>query len=116
MAVLKWILALPLIAVIVVFSIAHGQAIDFVWSPVSPPLSIPLYLLVVGGICVGFLLGCVFTWFGMARLRQQGRAPRRTIRALESRLHAAQDARAQIPFVTDAATPVFPRIGRKYHV
>ncbi len=91
MKILRWMAAVPLIVAAVLFALAHPQPVDFYWSPVNPPLTLPLYALALGLTAVGFVIGALAAWLGMAGLRRDRRHLKKTVRQLEKDLATAHD-------------------------
>lgn len=91
MTFLRWIVAVPIIVAAVLFAIAHPQPVDFVWSPVNEPVTIPLFALTLGLCALGFILGALATWLGMGKVRQDRRAQKKAIKTLEKDLAAANE-------------------------
>lgn len=75
---LGWIITLPLAGLFVLFAISNRtQVIVSLWPADFVP--VPLYLLVLGGLLVGFLAGA--TVVGLDTLRWRRRARREAQRA-----------------------------------
>lgn len=120
MKILRWIVAVPIIVAAVLFALAHPQPVDFVWSPVNNPITIPLYVLTLGLCAVGFILGALAAWFGMSGLRRERRTQKKTIKQLEKDLAAAHDSAIKAREETRAAhehnQQQTPQIGPISHV
>ena len=117
MTFLRWMAAVPIIATAVLFALAHPQPVDFYWSPVNPPLTLPLYALALGLTAIGFVLGALAAWLGMSRVRRERRAQKKIIKTLEKDLAAANEniikAREEILSAQHNNTP---KIGPTPHV
>lgn len=92
MKILRWIAAVPLIVAAVLFALAHNQPVEFYWSPINDPLTLPLYTLALGLCALGFVIGAVAAWLGMGRVRRDRRALKKTVRQLEKDLAATNDS------------------------
>lgn len=115
MTFLRWIVAVPIIVAAVLFAIAHPQPVAFTWSPVSEPLTLPLYTLALGLCALGFVLGALATWLGMGKVRRDRRAQKKTIKALEKDLAAANENLIKAREETRAAQPQPPQITPTHH-
>lgn len=116
MTFLRWIVAVPIIVAAVLFAIAHPQPVDFVWSPVNAPVTIPLFALALGLCALGFVLGALATWLGMGKIRQDRRAQKKTIKTLEKDLAAANENLIKAREETRAAQQPQPQISPVHHV
>jgi hypothetical protein len=85
-----WFVTLPSTVVFVDFAISNGQAVEITFWPL--PLVIPtrLFVVVLVGMVVGFLIGEMVAWIGGRRWRREARDKARRINALERELAATQ--------------------------
>jgi len=72
------------------FAVMNRHNIDLFWSPLHPALPVPLYLLALGMLAAGFLLGGVIVWLNMSPLRREKRHQRKIIHALEKELETTR--------------------------
>lgn len=70
---LSWIVTLPLLAIAVIFAVNHRDAVPIDLWPLPMAVSVPLYMLVLVGIFVGFLIGGILTWLSQGRHRRRAR-------------------------------------------
>lgn len=80
----SWILGLPAAIVIILFSIANRHSVTLSLDPTSveEPLlafQIPLYLLVIGAIICGILIGGASSWITQAKWRKAAREARQEV-------------------------------------
>lgn len=83
MAFLRGLLALPLVIGIVAFATTHTTEVPVILNPVQPPIELPLYVVALGFLAVGVLLGCVVAWLGMGKVRKEKRLARKEVKKLE---------------------------------
>lgn len=83
---LSWIVTLPLMAIAVIFAVQHRQRVAVDLWPLPIQVEPPLYLLVLVGIFVGFVLGGLVAWVAQHRHRRTARERRRRIGELEREL------------------------------
>ncbi len=71
----SWIITVPITIVIVVFSIANRQPVTIDLWPFEfdEPLRLPLFLLVLGALLVGFCIGAAVMWISDGRVRNRAR-------------------------------------------
>jgi uncharacterized integral membrane protein len=86
MALIRAIAGLILALLFAVFAVANRQAVDIVWSPVDPPLNLPLYVVALGALAVGFLSGGFMVWLGTLPGRLERGRQSRQIQKLEKEL------------------------------
>lgn len=56
------VVAIPFFLLLVFACLMNGHAVDFLWSPVSAALSIPLFAVILPVFALGFLAGALLTW------------------------------------------------------
>lgn len=101
MRILWWV-GLALVAVVLIlFAISNRETVSLgFWLLPGGTIDLPLYLLVLGTLLVGFVVGELVGWSGNWRWRSEARRSRTRIAALEREL-AAERAR---PVVAAAST------------
>ena len=90
--ILRWILSLAVTIIVILFAIANRASVPLVWSPVHPPVQIPLCAAVLGGAVLGFLAGALFIWLEAVGLRADRRRHKKKINELERRLESVPEA------------------------
>lgn len=70
---LSWVLTVPITVVCVVFALANRQTVMVDLWPFAIAYEPPLYLLVLGSLLIGFILGTLVTWLVGARTRDKAR-------------------------------------------
>jgi len=103
---LLWWIVLALVALVLIFfAIANRQTVSLgFWLLPGAAIELPLYLLVLGTLVIGFFAGQFVTWVGGWRWRREARRSRERIVMLERELEAARVQRAE-PRVSVAALP-----------
>ena len=104
---LKWIVLVPLAAVVLVFALANRQAVTVTFDPFggsSRGLAVTLPLFVVLGLAamIGVLTGGIATWFGQAHYRRAARRARielDRLRAENERLAAVAREKVMTPAI-----------------
>jgi uncharacterized integral membrane protein len=80
---LSWILTLPITVLAVMFALSNSETVTvalwWLWTA-----DLPLYLLILGSLLLGFLIGAVVAWVS-------GAARRRRVRALTAQVRAQAD-------------------------
>ena len=111
MRFITWLLALPIGAAIVALAVANRRSVTLALDPIRPddPLvsvSLPLFVLVLGALMLGVLLGGVSVWWGQRVYRRAARAQRREVARLESeRARLAAEVGARQGVVAGLALP-----------
>ncbi|OSQ36946.1 lipopolysaccharide assembly protein LapA domain-containing protein [Thalassospira mesophila] len=88
MRVLYWIIAIPLMILIIVFAVANRQASTLSLWPLPFEMDLPLFVPVLGALLLGLLIGLLFEWLLTGKHR---RANRKMASEL-ARIRRAQEA------------------------
>jgi putative membrane protein len=99
MKILWWVVLALVALVLIFFAIANRQTVSLGFWPLPSALELPLYLVVLGALVIGFFAGQFVTWIGGWRWRREARRSRERIAMLERELEAERVQRAE-------ATPV----------
>lgn len=91
---LRWIIGLFIAFLILFFAISNRQDVELYLSPLHGPYEYPLYVVELGALAFGFLLGCFTVWLNMAPVRRTKRQQRRKIKDLEKALEVSIEAQA----------------------
>jgi uncharacterized integral membrane protein len=84
-----WWMALALVAlVLVLFAVSNREAVSVALWPLPAVVELPLYLVVLGTLVLGFFVGQLVTWVGGWRWRREARRSRERIAMLERELEA----------------------------
>jgi uncharacterized integral membrane protein len=99
-----WWIGFALVALIVIlFAVSNRQTVAVELWPLPDRAELPLYLLVLGTLLVGFVGGELVAWSGGWRWRREARRSRDRIAALESELAAERAERSQRPLIAPTA-------------
>jgi len=103
MKFLWWsVMALAALALIL-FAVSNRESVSVGLWPLPDFVQMPLYLVVLGTLLIGFFCGQLVTWVGGWRWRREARRSRDRIATLERELEAARAPRAAgAPMVTAA--------------
>lgn len=91
MGILRGIVGLILALILVTFAVANRQTIDIVWSPFHPQAQIPVYVLTLGFLAIGFVLGGFVVWLNSLPVHWQKRKQSKQIKNLEKELGSIKD-------------------------
>lgn len=70
---LSWIITLPLMLALVIFSIANRGAVSLDLWPFREGITLPLSWLLLGALFVGLLIGGAVAWLSGAKSRRRAR-------------------------------------------
>ena len=70
---LSWIITIPVTVVCVIFAIANQESVALDLWPLDMTYSLPIFLLVLGCLFVGFLIGATVMWVSAGTLRDKAR-------------------------------------------
>ena len=97
MRLLSRLAAVPFAIVVVAFAIANRHAVEVSLDPLPFGFGLPLYVVVIGGLAVGFAAGAGSAWLAGHEARRAARGRKARIEVLEgelARLRAAATATA----------------------
>jgi hypothetical protein len=80
MKLIYWLIAGPLVALSVLFALSNRGFVELSIWPLPVSLPVPVYLVALGGLAVGFFAGGIVAWFGAGRTRGRARAAERRVR------------------------------------
>lgn len=95
MALLRWVLAVPVIVICIFLALANREDIQFTYSPIHDPIEIPLSFTVLSALALGFVFGTVISWLSMGHLRKERRKQKKAIKQLQKDLDAALHASSE---------------------
>jgi len=105
--ILSWIVAAPIVILILLFAVSNREPITLRLLPFPLDLTIPIWLLTLIELFVGFLLGAIVTWIGDRRRRRETRLLIRRVSELELSLAAAQRQAAELEAkLTESRAPL----------
>lgn len=93
-AIIRWIVSLLVAVAAILFAVANREAASVVWSPLHAPVELPLFVWVLGGTLIGFVLGGFMVWLNGAAVRRERRRQRKIIRTLEKELDDTKQQKA----------------------
>jgi uncharacterized integral membrane protein len=100
-----WWIVLALVAVLLIlFAVSNRETVSVGLWPLPAVLELPLYLVVLGTLVVGFFFGQLVGWIGGWRWRREARRSRERVAMLERELEAERAAHGE-PRVPLAALP-----------
>jgi uncharacterized integral membrane protein len=100
MKVLWWIALGFAALVLILFAVSNRETVSVsFWLLPGAAIEVPLYLVVLGTLIIGFLVGEVVAWVGNWRWRREARRSRERIAVLERELAAERVQRdeARVP-------------------
>lgn len=95
---LIWWIALVLVAVVLMlFAASNRETVSLGLWPLPDAIELPLYLVVLVTLIIGFFAGELVAWIGGWHWRREARRARERIAALERELQAARAPLAALP-------------------
>ena len=91
---IAWIITIPFTIIVVIFAIANRTPITVDFWPLPWIAQLPLYLVVLGSLLAGFLVGAVIAWLSASRRRQEARRTAERLRGLTAELSQLQRQQA----------------------
>ncbi len=102
----SWILTIPLTLVVVIFAIANREFVPLDLWPFGLSRPLPIFVLILGGMFVGFLIGALVMWLSSGKQRKRAREARHQVAKLERRVKELERAQAQAKGGTAPPAPV----------
>ncbi|KZD09066.1 lipopolysaccharide assembly protein LapA domain-containing protein [Oceanibaculum pacificum] len=98
--ILTALVTVPVALLVILFAVSNRETVDLTLWPLPYSISLPLFLVVLGFLFLGFLLGAMFLWLEVLRAHSQTRAA--TKRA-DSAERALEDLRRDRRLAVDPA-------------
>src|SRR5271163_480098 len=98
MKILWWIVLALAALLLILFAVSNREMVSVGLWPLPVLVELPLYLVVLGTLILGFVLGELVAWIGGWRWRREARRSRDRIANLEREL-AAERAQPNEPRV-----------------
>jgi putative membrane protein len=99
-----WLLLPVFTVLLAVFAVSNREAVDIGLWPLVHVIELPLYLIVLLTLLVGFIVGEVAAWIAGRHWRREVRRRGRRIEALERELAATQQ------HLDERAAPAVPAL------
>ncbi|GJL85611.1 MAG: hypothetical protein DHS20C02_13860 [Micavibrio sp.] len=91
MGLIRWIFGFLVALILAAFAVFNRTPASLTWSPVHVPLELPLYMIGLALMALGFFLGSIITWMNMSKVRQDRRRQKKQIKILEKELEAVNE-------------------------
>jgi uncharacterized integral membrane protein len=91
----SWIISIPLLVAVVVFALANRGAVEINLWPLALRPQIPLSLVILASLIVGFLFGGWAAWFAAGRHRRRARRNNDRVQSLEHEVARLKKAAPQ---------------------
>jgi uncharacterized integral membrane protein len=106
------VILVPLAIIIVAFAVANRQVVTVSFDPLGEPpvasLAMPLFVLILGLLIAGVIIGGVAAWLGQGKWRGAARRFERDMRALRGKLSAYEAMAERQSNMPPAAAPPAP--------
>ncbi len=108
MRLVRWLLALALALVLAAFAVRSTEDVTLGLWPLDRQLVLPLFLVVLATLLLGFIVGAAIAWITGGRWRREARRRQRRIEMLERELRTTQ-ARLPRDQASGLLTSALPR-------
>ncbi len=107
MRILSWLITIPVALIAISFTLTNREPVTLGLWPLPFEISVPVFLVGLMGILLGFLAGGFIAWANQHRNRTRARREARRAERLEQELAAERKARAEADRrLTDAAREI----------
>ena len=86
MRFIRWIIGAIFTVAVLIFTASNTQNIEFFLSPITPAITLPLYIVGLGFLGTGFVFGGLMVWINESKTRRDRRTQRREIKALQKEI------------------------------
>lgn len=98
MFIVRWILGFAVTVAAAVFAVLNRHELAVYWNPLGDDsVTLPVYLVVLGFMAAGFVLGGFVVWLNMGRLRSERRQQKKEIKTLKRQASAAEARTVSAP-------------------
>ncbi|UCH74235.1 MAG: DUF1049 domain-containing protein [Rhodospirillales bacterium] len=73
-------IAVPLMVAVPLFAISNLSSVDLKFWPLPFVVQVPVFVIALAGLAVGFFAGGIVAWFSAGRARARARSAERTVR------------------------------------
>lgn len=106
MKFIRGIIGLVAAILFTIFAVANRQSVDIVWNPgASSPSHLPLYLVALGALAIGFILGALFVWISTLPVRWEKSRQKRHIKKLEKEITDYKTSNPGAPGIHPVSDP-----------
>jgi uncharacterized integral membrane protein len=95
----------PVTVAIVLFAVSNRAPLTLRLWPLPFAVDLPVYVLALGALLVGFLIGAFAAWAAASRWRRRAREQARRAAALERELSERRPAAPPSPAASPSAAP-----------
>jgi uncharacterized integral membrane protein len=94
-AVLKWIVLLPIAAVVLCFAVANRHSVTIFFNPLIAEdqeysIAVPLYLILLLMLMTGVMIGGIAAWLAQGKHRRAARRARAEVDRLKTQTNVSQ--------------------------
>lgn len=80
MKLLYWLIAVPLLIAAPLFAISNLKTVELGLWPLPSVVSVPVFVVALAGLAIGFFAGGIVAWFSAGRARARARSAERAVR------------------------------------
>ncbi len=109
MIVVRFIVGIVTTICVATFAVMNRGDVSITWNPLSDDFSLilPVYIVILVSLALGFILGGCLVWLNSGRLRKERRQQKREIKLLENEVNRLKEDKLQSGM---PATDIFPAL------
>ena len=123
MRLVYWLIAVPLLVAVPLFAISNLNPVELTIWPLPFVVQVPVFVVALAGLAVGFFAGGIVAWFSAGRARARARSAERAVRTrdieieeLRRKVQEAERAnaalQAEVPPAKGLPAPAGAALGR----
>ncbi len=98
MEFIRWIIGFIFAAILAGFAVLNIHPTQLIWSPIHEPLELPLYMITLPIMALGFICGGFLVWLNSSPVRRIKRKQSKKIKTLEKEIaHFNKEEKNQSP-------------------
>ncbi len=87
----RWALSVIIMVSVILFTFANRDLVTITYSPIHDPIEVFSFVLALGALALGFVLGGLMVWLNSTKVRIERRQQKKEISRLEKEIEALQN-------------------------
>lgn len=96
MKFLSWLIGVPILIIVIIFAVVNRGVVAVDLWPLPWSAQLPVFLLVLGALAIGLVIGALISWFSASKARGAARREHRRADKLEQDVRTLQDEKLKL--------------------